>query len=326
MMRPSSDGASGGNTLDSPPPRDPDPRPRPTNPPCPYPRPRPTPPLPLPHRPYPSRRIITCNWLHAGLFHLLLNMSAVSNMGVSLERRFGFWRVGTLYVLSGLFGAMVSVVFLPGVLSVGASASVFGLVGAVWADVILNYCARCTLQGSGFCCLLLLTVLNLCFGLTPFVDNFMHVGGFVAGLIIGLTSFSEKVYDPRTGRHRRTCVQRELVFFGALAFIVCMFGAIAAALSVDVQQAFRACDICESINCVEISLFSETPWWSCCISRVPGVCMLDDQNATSVTAICNMTGMEPFESDCPRSEPFCTFDPEDSQSVSSLCARLCSQC
>lgn len=120
-------------------------------------------------------------------------MSAVSNMGVSLERRFGFWRVGTLYVLSGLFGAMVSVVFLPGVLSVGASASVFGLVGAVWADVILNYCARCTLQGSGFCCLLLLTVLNLCFGLTPFVDNFMHVGGFVAGLIIGLTSFSEKV-------------------------------------------------------------------------------------------------------------------------------------
>ena len=52
-----------------------------------------------------------------------------------------------------------------------------------------------------------------------------------------------------------------------------MFGAIAAALSVDVQQAFRACDICESINCVEISLFSETPWWSCCSMGLQGGCL-----------------------------------------------------
>ena len=46
-----------------------------------------------------------------------------------LERSFGSWRIGSLYVLSGIFGTMVSVVFLPEVLSVGASASVFGLVG-----------------------------------------------------------------------------------------------------------------------------------------------------------------------------------------------------
>ena len=37
---------------------------------------------------------------------------------------------GSLYLLSGVFGTMVSVVFLPEVLSVGASASVFGLIGA----------------------------------------------------------------------------------------------------------------------------------------------------------------------------------------------------
>ena len=48
---------------------------------------------------------------------------------VPLERSFGSWRIGSLYVLSGIFGTMVSVVFLPEVLSVGASASVFGLVG-----------------------------------------------------------------------------------------------------------------------------------------------------------------------------------------------------
>ena len=48
-----------------------------------------------------------------------------------LERSFGSWRIGALYLLSGIFGTMVSVIFLPDVLSVGASASVFGLIGAL---------------------------------------------------------------------------------------------------------------------------------------------------------------------------------------------------
>ena len=50
---------------------------------------------------------------------------------VPLERSFGSWRIGALYLLSGIFGTMVSVIFLPEVLSVGASASVFGLIGAL---------------------------------------------------------------------------------------------------------------------------------------------------------------------------------------------------
>jgi membrane associated rhomboid family serine protease len=38
-------------------------------------------------------RIIACNWLHVGLFHLLFNMLAVISLGFPLERRFGWWRV-----------------------------------------------------------------------------------------------------------------------------------------------------------------------------------------------------------------------------------------
>ena len=106
---------------------------------------------------------------------------------VPLERSFGSWRIGALYLLSGIFGTMVSVIFLPEVLSVGASASVFGLIGACWADVALNFCARGTLRGAKghACSLLLSTLINVCIGLTPFIDNFMHMGGLVAGLVIG---------------------------------------------------------------------------------------------------------------------------------------------
>jgi len=118
-------------------------------------------------------RIFTCNWLHVGLFHLLFNMLAVLSLGIGLERRFGSARIGALYVLSGLFGTMVSVVLLPGVLSLGASASVFGLVGATWADVILNYLARGTIRNSGFISLLFLTVINLLVGLTPYAIPYL---------------------------------------------------------------------------------------------------------------------------------------------------------
>lgn len=75
-------------------------------------------------------RIATCNWMHAGLLHLLFNMLAVWRIGSDLERAFGHWRVGLLWIFAGLFGTVVSIIFLPGLLSVGASASVFGLVGA----------------------------------------------------------------------------------------------------------------------------------------------------------------------------------------------------
>jgi len=125
-------------------------------------------------------RIATCNWLHAGIIHAGLNMMAIWSVGGELEKAFGAWRVGLLYIFAGLFGTVTSIVFLPGQISVGASASVFGLVGANWADIIVNFCARCTLRGSGIVCLTFATVINVAFGFTPFVDNFMHLGGLVS--------------------------------------------------------------------------------------------------------------------------------------------------
>ena len=116
-------------------------------------------------------RIVTCNWMHAGVLHLLFNMMGVWRVGGDLERIFGPLRVGALYIFSGLFGTICSIVLLPGILSVGASASVFGLVGACWADVIVNFCARCTLKNSGILCLAVATLLNVAIGFTPWVDN-----------------------------------------------------------------------------------------------------------------------------------------------------------
>ena len=35
-------------------------------------------------------RLVTCNWLHAGVFHLLANMLSLLVIGIRLEQEFGF--------------------------------------------------------------------------------------------------------------------------------------------------------------------------------------------------------------------------------------------
>ena len=265
-------------------------------------------------------RILTCNWLHAGLVHLLFNCGAIWQIGASIERAFGFWRVAVLYILAGWFGTIVSIVFLPGVLSVGASASVFGLVGACWADVLINFCARFTLRGSGWCGLLLATVLNLLFGFTPWVDNFMHLGGMVAGLVIGLALFARKRTDARTGVRGRTATQETCTLVAvALTFVLVIF-AIAAMGSDALRNSFRECGACRRFNCLP------TPWWSCCLSAARGgTCSVHEFNASQVTVMCNMTGLAPFSAMCSvDDDPVgCAYTNNDRDATTRICRALC---
>ena len=95
-------------------------------------------------------RLFACGWLHAGLLHFLLNAVGILSLGVGVERAFGLKRTALLYLVSSLAGTLASALFLPGVLSVGASGGVFGLIGAYWSDALLNYlCANGSFRGAG---------------------------------------------------------------------------------------------------------------------------------------------------------------------------------
>lgn len=134
-------------------------------------------------------RLLTCTFLHAGLVHLALNLTALWSVGLGVERALGSVRFGCLFVGSSLVGAVSSALLLPGTLSVGASGGVYGCVGAQWADVLLNYWAigGCRqLRESGALALLLATLPGILVGLTPWVDQFMHLGGLLAGVCISL--------------------------------------------------------------------------------------------------------------------------------------------
>eukprot|EP00967_Tisochrysis_lutea_P099917 scaffold148700_cov34-Tisochrysis_lutea.AAC.3 len=103
-------------------------------------------------------------------------------------------------------------------------------------------------------------------------------------------------------------------------------GCIVLGVSSDARDKFRECEFCEKLNCVEITLFTSAPWWSCCMPRNgEGTCSVDT-NATYTTVFCNMSNVEPFSVQCPRSEPHCQVDVADTDSVTGVCSWACRGC
>ncbi len=134
----------------------------------------------VPWRPW---TIITYQFLHAGLWHLLFNMVGLFFFGPRLELRLGSRSFLYLYLLSGIGGAALSV-FTPTVAIVGASGAVFGvLLGFarywpreriyIWG--VLPVEARVLVVG--------LTVLSIYGGISGGgnIAHFAHLGGFVGG-------------------------------------------------------------------------------------------------------------------------------------------------
>ena len=77
--------------------------------------------------------IITYMFLHAGMMHLLFNMLGLYFFGPRLEERLGSRSFLILYVLSGVSGALLSLIMGPSAAVLGASAAVFGvMLGFAW--------------------------------------------------------------------------------------------------------------------------------------------------------------------------------------------------
>ena len=134
--------------------------------------------------------LVTANYLHGGIFHILFNMIALSQIAPLVIREYGAHRMVILYTLSGVIGFWVS--YLAGVaFTIGASAAVCGLIGAS-----LYYGkSRGGIYGKAIYKQIGAWALGLfIFGLlVPGINNWGHGGGIVAGAILGfLLGYQEK--------------------------------------------------------------------------------------------------------------------------------------
>lgn len=132
-------------------------------------------------------RLVSSMFLHFGLIHLALNMWCLYAFGILTERLYGSARFVCIYLCAGATGSLLSLAWNPGANSAGASGAVFGVLGALIAFVLdkRNGVPRSIVmaqRGS----LLAFAGYNLVFGaIHPAIDNAAHIGGLIAGAVLG---------------------------------------------------------------------------------------------------------------------------------------------
>jgi rhomboid protease GluP len=130
--------------------------------------------------------VLSATWLHGGLLHILFNMLWVRDIGPATADVIGPSRTVIIYVVSGVCGFLLSSLagaFLPPLpllrgasLTVGASASIFGLLGA-----LVHYGRKSgssLIHGQAKQWAMIMFIYGL---IMPGIDNFAHAGGFLGG-------------------------------------------------------------------------------------------------------------------------------------------------
>jgi rhomboid protease GluP len=132
-------------------------------------------------------RLFTYMFLHAGIFHIAINMWCLWSFGELCESLYGAPTYLAIYVITGIAGGVTSVAWNPGVWSVGASGALFGLTGALIASIYLGeFSYSDVYAGSVLTSLLFFCGFSLFFGFaSPGIDNSCHIGGLISGLVLG---------------------------------------------------------------------------------------------------------------------------------------------
>lgn len=133
-------------------------------------------------------RLLTCQFLHAGLLHIAANVYSLIQIGPLVERMYGSTAFLFAYILAGTCGSLLSVAVHPDIVSVGASGAVFGVFGLLGASLLRNHVHfPANLRQSLWKSLSSVLVINLIFGFSqPQIDMSAHIGGVLGGFLIGL--------------------------------------------------------------------------------------------------------------------------------------------
>lgn len=159
---------------------------------------------------------------------------------------------------------MLSSLFIRSAVSVGASGALFGLLGAMLAELVSNWTIY-TNKVAAVTTLLFVIAVNLVLGILPHVNNFAHIGGFLTGFLLGFVLLMR----PHFGWMERyrlpagsPCTARKYLPYQwalmavALALAVAGF-AIGLAMVFRGANANSSCGWCHYLSCVP------TASWTC---------------------------------------------------------------
>ena len=141
-------------------------------------------------------RVLSSAILHAGLVHYVINCLALWFVGKAIETTHGTLATAIIFIISAIGGTLLSAIFLPEYITVGASGGIFGLIGACLADIMMNwkhlFSDFVTENGRRNSHLLVVVflildiLLNCLIGLTPYVDNFTRKCSILSQVYVSL--------------------------------------------------------------------------------------------------------------------------------------------
>lgn len=161
--------------------------------------------------------LISASFLHGSLLHIVFNMMWLRNLGGLTVQEFGPGRFFLIYVLSGVGCFLLSDLW-SGTPTIGASGSIFGLMGALFAfgkrrgGTFGEAIRGQMLMWGGFAFFMGLSM--------PGVNNAGHVGGLIVGLLLGyLLPYAERQRETRAAQ------------LGGLLMLVLAIGSVVAAVA-----------------------------------------------------------------------------------------------
>ncbi len=130
-------------------------------------------------------RILTGAALHGGFLHIFFNGYALFGFGNLIEFLSNRAHLAIVFLLAIIGGGLMSLIFMPDALSVGASGGIMGLIGYL---AVYGYRRKQQLSPDFLKSMLINIGFIAAFGLVAYqiVDNFAHLGGLIVGAIYGM--------------------------------------------------------------------------------------------------------------------------------------------
>lgn len=172
-------------------------------------------------------RLLSSVFLHVGFVHLLFNVYGLWVLGKLVEQIHGSIQMFAIYIGAGLIGSLSSLIFGGPTMSIGASGGIMGLLGALIAELILARASypetwRKMLLGN----LLFIAAAMVGIGFFyPEIDQSAHVGGLVAGALLGA------FVSPRSFIEKPTLTRLMTTGVAFLCALACAYGAFGLATS-----------------------------------------------------------------------------------------------
>jgi len=127
-------------------------------------------------------RCITYAYTHGGIIHLAFNMMVLYQVGPLIENEIGPARFFVLYTAAALAATLAGLLWHPNITVIGASGSLFGLIG--FAVTYYHRVGPAAHDLRNF--MLKWALFAFVFGILVGADNAAHFGGAICGAILGM--------------------------------------------------------------------------------------------------------------------------------------------